>query len=369
MKKTIVIILLLNIFCFAADNATETNVAEETKPANIVTLGITLNINNDAIHSGHVIDPLLPQLKQIAISTDQRSFETQASQIIYQETMRQISEILLYQKAKKQLAKNGEVDDIIARIRLSKMQTLIKNYGGNEALARAELSKKAIDIDEVLDSAVRAVLVSNYRDTYFQTTKSISRADMIKYYQEHLEEFTLERKIQFQLIDIRFDQVGGKDQANELANELMAQLSNNADFSAMVQKYSNGFLQSKNGIWPEMKIDNNGNAEGLKELYQPVIAALSKTKPNQHSGIIECADRFFVAKLLKKQDAGTISFTKAQLTIKNKLHDLEWAKIGQKLQKQMENEAVFGYLPTFCSNTTRLAYQKIMKEELANAKQ
>lgn len=105
---------------------------------------------------------------------------------------------------------------------LYKFYELAHKQGINPLKKRAEL-KKDLMIEEIMRGNVyRKIIV---------TPKEIKR-----YYQEHTDEFSRERRLSFRQILIKFSGYKTKEEAKSVTEELLNRLKNGEEFEALAKK-------------------------------------------------------------------------------------------------------------------------------------
>ena len=319
-------------------------------------VGTALQVNDGAITSGEVIADLGPEVVKWANNLTRQEFYAKASEIVSRVTGFHIRDLLLHQHAKKEIEKIDNYQAILESALAEQRKNILLAYDGSAARAQADLAKRGTTIDDQLDNYKKNMIIRSYWDIKFSTASSITRMQMLRYYKAHRDEkYYYKPLIQFQLIDIQIDPAGSRSLAEQSANDALVELNQGVDFAAVVQKYSHGFRKSADGLWRPI------DPGSLQKQYQPLLDALKTVQVGQHTGIVESSDRFFIAKLIDRQEGRFVPFSEAQ-------SEIEEILLGQ-LQKQHEikmthilvDQAIIddASLEVFIEVTTLAAYDRL----------
>ena len=280
--------------------------------------------------------------------------------------------LLLYQHVIGDLEKNSNFDRMMEFALTEQRKQIINRYGPSEAAALASLAQKGIRIDDLLEKRKRELAIESYRRTHFNPTLAITRSRMMQHYRRHLKDkYSRKASIRFQLIDIQVDRFTEQDNTGQNTPALLAKaqaelawrrIQADEDFTPLVREYSHGFRKSYDGIWGPYQPDS------IQEKYQPVVKALQKIKVGKITGIIKAENRFFLAKLLDRQEAGTIPFSQVQAQIQQAITQQRWQAYRADLHQTLMKKATLGNLELFTSRCTRELLQRL-KRENENQKQ
>ena len=355
----------------------QTALQADTSDADSVLLGGTaVQVNADAVSSSQVVASLRgrvnEKLLQLADSLDQEHITRAAENLVAQQVMINVYNLLLYQHVIGDLDKNSNFERMMEFALTEQRKQIINQYGSSEAAALAALAKEGIRIDDLLEERKRELAIESYRRTHFNPTLAITRSRMMQHYRRHLsDKYSRKASIRFQLIDIQVDRFTEQDDAGQNAPALLAKaqaelawrrIQADEDFTPLVREYSHGFRKPYDGIWGPYQPDS------LQEKYQPVVKALQKIEVGKTTGIIEAENRFFLAKLLDRQNAGTIPFSEVQAEIQQTIIQQRWQTYRNNLHQTLLEKATLGNLELFTSRCTRELLQRL-KREYENQKQ
>ena len=326
--------------------------------------GTVLLVNNDAVTSTEVLTPLLNQMTEWSAKMDRRRFINRTQSAVAESTASSIRNLLLYQYALKDLEKNENFSQVIEMELEKKQKELIARFGGSEAHAQAELARIGTNIDDQLLTVKKNMVISAYQETYFIPTLEISRSQLLRYYRTHQKDKYYQKPaVQFQLIDIQaifflpegtsnptLDQLDqAQTAAREQARNVWQKIQDGADFTDMVHQYSNGYRKSSDGLWRKL------DPADLSKKYQPVADAIKKLNVGQSIGIIEAKNRFFIVKLISRQDAKYTPFSEVQSEIEATIRKQRWTKYSNQLIDKLLRKATIGSMEDFVQSTAKAA--------------
>ncbi|MFC1783529.1 peptidylprolyl isomerase, partial [Planctomycetota bacterium] len=125
------------------------------------------------------------------------------------------------------------------------------------------------------------------------------------------------------------------------------------DFAEVVKEYSHGFRKSFDGLWQPL------DPSSLQDQYQPVIAALATIDVGQVTGVIEGQDRYFIAKLIGREEAHITPFRQVQADIKQILDKKYRDKQLEELLLTRLQEATLGNMEQFINDVGLNVYEQL----------
>jgi len=352
---------------YAQGSSTRASSSSETTAP--LSRGTVLRVNGDGVTSTDVINPIREQLQGLAGRLDRREFLSDASRVrelIAHSAAERVRSILLYQYARQQLEKNENFELAIETQMAERRKEFLALYDGSEARAREELGQYGITIEDQLKELERSLIVNVYQETYIRPSLEVTRSAMMRYYKKHQhEKYYQKSKIQFQLIDIQASKflpvqaalrpnqeqlAEAMREAREAAQKARQKLHNGSDFAAVVKEYSHGYRKIYDGLWREI------DPEALQEQYQPLIQSLENVQVGQITDIIKADQRYFIGKLIERQNERMIPFSEAQTEIDHILRSQLLGKRNKKMIDNLLKTATIGNLELFINNVHHLAW-------------
>ena len=282
----------------------------------------------------------LEHFKPIAQTSTLELFKQKARSQISEIVLSKISNILLYQYAKRQAGKN--IGDALEKAADNELRKFILNYGGDQARADEALEEMGMDRNSFKEEQKRTILVQWYVTSKLPASSPVTYHELVDRYNELKDEyFSTPSVIQFRLIDIRPDKleitepnVDAAAVAEKKAYEILAKIEFGQDFGELAKQYSNGHMSQFGGLWKPLQPDS------LAAPYDVLAAEAVKIEKGQVTGPILVPGHVFIMKLEEKQLGGYDSFEEVQdqveQSILNERRNDVVMKINEKLVQQAE---------------------------------
>ena len=334
-----------------------TQVSVDSRPGRTVQAPV-LRVNRDIITAQDVLEPIAEVLEREAGDLTVGEYQARVMRRARQEIRDQIDAALLYDRARRKLSEEAEVQlekvlDKIIRDRIN------QHYRGSQTAFEMYLDRFGKTIEDVRNRERRMVLVQGYVSDQVIPRIHITRREFLRYFQQHRSEFETKAQTEMHLIDVPGwaflpgvgDNVSlgtGRQQwaaANEAAQtEALRQarsdveraaeeLRSGASFDTVAKGHSHGITTSKGGDWGMV---TPGELQGRWAVLNDVLATLAA---GQTSGVIEGTDGFFIIRAGQKQQAQLVSFEQAQPQIEEKLVNERKMEQFSALMGRLRDEA------------------------------
>ena len=163
-------------------------------------------------------------------------------------------------------------------------------------------------------------LASQWVQQQIKRDEEITYDQMVKYYHDHLDEFTKPAKAKWEEIAVRISKypapADAKNAIAELGNQVVL---GGAAFTDVAKKSSDGATASSGGRW-------DWTSQGSL-VSKEIDTALFTLQVGQPSPILESNDYFHIVRVTDRDDAGTLPFLDAQVKIREKI-------VIQRFEKQ-----------------------------------
>ncbi len=311
-----------------SEPSTPTNAADARVPGDLFQPARVLAIVGDKpILVGDMLFDINERIERAAPDAPDAIKAQQRERLISLALPTQIDKRLLYVDVVKGLPPEADLDKMFESIGKSfdqeALPEFLKKQSFNSALefdvylrklgGSLRQFRQAWIEDQFVKYFVSQKLKSNYEPTH---------AEMWKYYQEHLTEYSYAARARWQQLLIRFDRVPDKTEARRMIAELGNKVVYGASFEAVTRDNSQDLNADKDG---QQGWVNKGSL-AAEELDKAIF-----TIPvNELSDIIETKIGFHIVRVLERNEAGTTPFHEAQVDIKEKL-------IQQHRNKQLED--------------------------------
>jgi parvulin-like peptidyl-prolyl isomerase len=192
------------------------------------------------------------------------------------------------------------------------------------------LAKEGISVDSLRDNFLRMQMVEGYIGTSIKVPETIDREVLVKYYQEHISDYTPVEEVRFAEIVIRFRDHGGREGAEQAMTNVVTQLQSGKDFGDVAQALSDTMTAEKRG---EIGWIKRGS------LTDKALEDMLFDMPNgQISSVQVRSDRFEVYKVIDHRDPGTIPFQEVQKEIETTLLNEMKLEARQKIRREIREK-------------------------------
>ncbi len=311
--------------------------------------GFVLAVGDETITGSEIITsqierkgmvlPLTEYLRPIAQRSSLEQFKQQARSELEKVLTAKISNILLYQQAKKDAGEG--IDERLEPLIKAEERKFVVGFGGDYARAEEELKKAGMDWASFRDYKKRELLSYYYLHQKMPEEKPVSHSELLACYDKNKEEFfTRPATIKFQLLDIEVSKIelndpnqNRQDMAISLANELHKQIRTGQDMSESAQGHSGvSFV----GYTRPMRPDS------LQKPYDVLAAEAEKIQPGEVAGPIEAGEHIFIMKLLDKRPKTFEPFEKVQKEVEARINFDRRIKAAEEFNKKLAEQARLG---------------------------
>ncbi len=268
---------------------------------------------NESIESYQGQMPLVEYLEPMARRNDLATFKKLAYAQLEEILMSRISNILLYQHAKREAGESEQMKSVVDDLVEKEWRQYVLRYGGDVAKADAELLSQGMTREEFKEEQRKRIITQGYIASKFPRDEPVTYSELKDCYERVKDrEFARSAKFAFRLIDINVMQVRVQededpiDKARKLADEIMNKIRNGADFGELAKEYSHGHRRSFGGLWDSVSPDS------LARPYDIIVEATKDIEVGQVAGPIDTGGHIFVIKLEERQPAGYEPFEQVQ---------------------------------------------------------
>lgn len=151
--------------------------------------------------------------------------------------------------------------------------------------------------------------------------EEVTHQQMLDYYNEHSKDYEKLAKAKWEQLMVKFSEFPNRQAAWEAMAAMGNQVLRGAPLKAVAQRESQGIKASSGGQYEWTSQGSLKNETVDQAIFSLPIGELSP--------IIESAEGFHIVRVIERQDAGMVPFTKAQVEIKEKIQN-------ERRQSQME---------------------------------
>lgn len=331
-----------------------------------VTGGMTLGIYSETITVDEILGFAEQSLRPYAEKTDRATFEVEAKPFIRETVKGKVTDILLYQEARKSAPAN--IDETIEKAVESEVTRFVAGYDNNYALAERAIRQMGMTWKTFRDYQKKLILTQSYISSALKEEKRFSYRELQDYYESIKDEqYTTIGSVTFSLIDLvpanlTADQIGDGETpqaaAERIAADLLGRIADGEDFAELARQYSHGPFARLGGQLQPVTLDTNSLAEPYATLEKEAV----RMQPGQTKGPILLDGRVFILKLNDIQHSNVQTFPEVQKQIEQMLLFQHRQKQYQELVQKLILKTDLVQLERFTEFCTRQAYDRWGKD-------
>jgi parvulin-like peptidyl-prolyl isomerase len=302
--------------------------------------GFAMAVKGETITSNEVVAALEGPFKDLAQRSDYEQFKERARPALERTLMSRITNILLYQEAKKQLG--SDIDEGLDKAAESEVRKFILGFNGDTAKAEETLKKMGMSWADFKDYQKKTILSQYYLSSKVPKERPVTYGELVDYYERAKDTFFVTpAMIEFRLIDADVREIDVNDpnenrlqKAGDLADQLIKRLRAGEDFGELAKQYSNGYGKDAGGLWKPVE------PESLAGPYALLAVEARKMKPGDIAGPIGGGDHIFIMKLESKRERSYEPLDKvqkeleAQINLDRRKEAID--KLGESLIQQAQ---------------------------------
>lgn len=167
---------------------------------------------------------------------------------------------------------------------------------------------------------------------------NIARAELLKYYQQHAEEYDLPLQLRWQRIVVSHDKHGGQDNAKTVMQTVLTRLKRGESFADVAREFSDGASAADGGDHGWIEPGSLVDTEVEEELF--------KLDEGKVSGVFVRDDRFEIVRVAERRGGYRKPFAKVQDEIRKTLlaeaqRDAR-AKALERMRAESDIEILYG---------------------------
>jgi parvulin-like peptidyl-prolyl isomerase len=195
-----------------------------------------------------------------------------------------------------------------------------------------ELNKKGTTLENVKESFATERMAMEYAAIKMDKAEHIDRNDLINYYHAHLDEYAVAAKVEWEQIQISFNDKASQAKARERMKLALRELRDGARFEDVARKYSDGPSAKQGGAWEPMEAGSLADTKLETMLFEMPIGPLSD--------VYEGPSELQLVRVKSRQEAGRIPLGDVQDEIRQKLELEQNKKRSQKFLKELRSDAI-----------------------------
>lgn len=194
------------------------------------------------------------------------------------------------------------------------------------------LNERGTTLAAIRDNFITQRLAIEYVASHIERPPAVTRPEIVAYYQEHLDEYTIPARVMWQHLQISWSARTSRQEAYSRMQQAYGDLLQGRDFTSVVQKYSDGPRTRHGGVWDWTTQGSLADHILEEVLFQLPVGALSD--------IIEGKTAFHVVKVLDRQPETRRSLSEVQDEIIQKLEEQRRDQAPQRFVEELYRAAI-----------------------------
>lgn len=324
--------------------------------------GLVLAVYTEVITADEILNTAQKALKPAAAKADQETFETQALSYMREVVRGKVTDILVYQEARKDASEN--IEENLEKAIDSETTRFVASYNNNYALAEKKIKEMGMDWRSFRDYQRKLIMTQSYISQTFKEKRRFSYQEMEDYYNKiRGEQFCKSGVVEFSLIDIvpaqlKADQIAegqtAYQAARQLAEQILTKSNSGEDFAALAKQYSHGPLAPVGGKMRPVTV----GAGSLPKPYDVLEAEAISMQAGQVKGPIENEGHLFIVKLVSYDAGNCKPFAEVQGLVEEQMQFEFRQQQYSEFVNRLVRKANITQMERFVEYCTRQAWQR-----------
>lgn len=207
--------------------------------------------------------------------------------------------------------------------------SLRKKYDCHDlATLEQKLREKSVSLTMLKNQFIEQVMAHQLEKTHVREEYQIDRDDLLKYYQEHANDWQKPATARWRQLTARFDKHATREEAEMLAADLGNEVFlGGKPFAVVAKQRSEGFTAASGGVYDWTTRGSLKSAKLDQAIFSYPIGKLSP--------IIEDEIGYHIVEVLERKDEHSVSFEDAQVEIRKKLSDQKRQQESDKFRDEI----------------------------------
>ncbi len=278
---------------------------------------VVATVNGAPIFEAEILERYAEGLSKMREQAPPEQYRQQVDQLIERGLKTHVEQKLLSEALRRSLKKDQQkqLDNFVKKQLQEQLEEMKKSMSvTSTAELDRELQKKGTSLAMIEYQFKNRTLAQQFIAGKVKNNQKLSRQDLFAYYQRHLKDYEVNRRVKWQQILIsRSDEEQARAKLRIVSDGL--QQKPPRDFGEMAVELSDGPTAENKGIYDWT------NAGSLAD--EKLEALLFKLPIGEPSDLIESSRTFQMVRVLERQEAGHTPFDEVQDQIRNKLQDAD----------------------------------------------
>jgi hypothetical protein len=328
---------------------------------------MVLGIHSETISSDEILADNQVNLEQAAGQMDRATFDAEVRPYFRFKVREKITDILLYQAARKTAPDN--IDDMLEKAVDAEVTRFVASYGNDYALAEKKFKELGLGTDWRSFKAYqkKMILTQSYLSSQIKSERRFSQKELRDFYEQKKDEmFCQKGEVGFSLIEIRPEMLTAEQVAEDqskrlaakrIADQLVKEIKAGAELGELAKQYHGDLANIGGKVLPV-----EPGTDALPEPYNSLESHAVKMQPNQIDGPIEVDGRIFVLRLDTLQASDCQSFEEAEPMIQRQLLNQYYMQQRMELVNKLVTSTDMAELDRFTDFCVDQAYRRWGKD-------
>ncbi len=321
--------------------------------------GLVLSIGSETITVNQIVSVVMKMPKEEVDISDFGRFRQQVGPTVSRLIRSKITDILLYDEAKK--STSDGIDEYLDKAVESEVNRFVADYDGNVAKAQDAIEAMGFnDWQGFRDYQKKLILTQSYIRQKMTDGAPVTHGELLDHYNANkAERFEWKGTVEFSLIDIIVDRVEAVEPAKpaeqaafDMAAELVRRIRQGEDFGELAKEHSHGRRSAMGGRWSAVTLGALARPFDVLESHFPVM------EPGKISDPIEAEGHVFIIKLESKTPGGYKSFEEVQDEIEAEVVVRRRAVQYEEMVSKLISQANISNLNEFLEYCIETAYRR-----------
>ena len=288
-------------------------------------------VNGQPLYAGTVLEPIIEQLKALGRALPRQEFLERARQLIEARVGQMVADALIVGEAESDLSQQEHAG--LANILKQQREELIRFWGkGSVAVAEETLVRQTSrSLDQTLTETRQRMLVQRYLRQKLFPKINVTRKDVQRYYEDHLDEYNPAPRRTLRVIYV-------EDPAH--AQQVDGMLAQGRPFAEVASLPLNRYRREDGGLMSEQ-------AEGDQVFGQEELNhAMLRLQIGEHSPRVQADGRYWWVALDAVETAASRSLNEVQLEIEALLRRQRFQALTEQYRRTLFTKGSYNSIET-----------------------
>jgi parvulin-like peptidyl-prolyl isomerase len=331
-----------------------------TRPDALVVSGETITCEDvfaETAESARSSSSFKTRLEELAGATTLEQFMEAARPRTRQLLNSKISNIVLYQRARRELGE--KIDETLDGVAEKELRRFVLEHGGNNAQADEALNALGLNRSTFKEYKKKQILAQYSISSKLPKNSPITYSEMMAAYDQMKDSvFVRPGEVQFRLIDIQAGKMELTDPnedsvgvARTLAESLVTRICAGEDFGKLAEEYSHGHRQSFGGLWTAR------DPESLAEPYAILAEKAKMIEVDEIAGPIDVPNHAFIMKLEGRRAWAYLPLSEVQERVEERIRTERRLEALKRLDEEVAEQTAVADTDPFLDDCLERLYR------------